>query len=381
MTQRSNRSVVLQRLAQGPATQVAMLEQCGFSQPQLARVVRTLIDERLVEKLGTTTSTGGRRPVLLGLRSPSRMVLGIRLLRGSIDMSVVDLSGAEIAGCTVKWAGRRLDVTVIAEAAIQACALLPGGVPLVGIGVAAPGVVDPDTGAVSQAPDLGWLAPVPLCSLLSRRLGVPVSVDNDVNLMCAGEYAFGALAQNQSGALLYVGRGIGAATMISGRVQSGSHGGAAEVGLVPTGPGSTSPRLEDVYSIPALAKRLGLRGRATSTAVAVLLRRVASGEPAAAAMLAELIDGWAYLACLLALTADPDVMVLSGAVCELDQVRMDDLRAAVQALLPQPIPLLPAALGEQAILRGAGAAALREAFDGGLLEPPVMISHRLAVGK
>ena len=51
---------------------------------------------------------------------------------------------------------------------------------LLGIGVAIPGLVDVDSGALIYAPNLGW-RDVPLGQILSTKFNVPVYVDNDAN--------------------------------------------------------------------------------------------------------------------------------------------------------------------------------------------------------
>ncbi|MGI8414964.1 MAG: ROK family protein [Nakamurella sp.] len=359
----AQRATVLRLLSMGPRTQVAMLDECDLSQPVLTRVVHGLVTDGLVHMLGKAESTGGRRPILLGLRADSRAVLGIQLTRGGIDLSVVDLCGEQVRRHAVAWSGRRLEPAAIA-AAIRDAGLLQ--IPVAGVSVAAPGVVDPETGAVSEAPDLGWCDPVPLRFELARRLGLPVSVDNDVNVMCVGEHDGGALAGSESGAILYVGRGIGAAIMVDGRPQPGSRGAGAEVGLIPVGPGAAARRLEDVYSVPSLARRLGLRGTAARSAVRTLFRQSAAGDRRAAAIAQDMLDGWAFAVCVLALTADPDRIALSGSLCEMDDAQLDAMRTAVYARLPNPIELRLAELGEEAVLRGAAAAGLREAINSGL---------------
>jgi predicted NBD/HSP70 family sugar kinase len=363
----TQRALVLRLLGAGPRTQVDMLDECELSQPVLTRVVRGLVNDGLIHTLGKGDSTGGRRPVLLGLAPDSCAVLGIRLDRGDLSLSVINLCGEEILRHSVAWTGRRLDLHAIRAAAVQARRRVPGRVPLVAVSVAAPGVVDPSSGPVSEAPDLGWSDPVPLRDELTRELGIPVWVDNDVNVMCAGEHDSGALAGSDSGAMVYVGRGIGAAIMVDGRPQPGARGAGAEVGLLPISPGRGAPRLEDVYSVPSLARRMGLRGSAARSPVRTLLRRSADGDAAATALTAEMIDGWAYAVCVLALTADPDRIVLAGALCEMSDEHLQSLQDSVHARLPNPIPLRLAELGEEAVLRGAAAAALREAIDTGLV--------------
>ena len=71
------------------------------------------------------------------------------------------------------------------------------------VGIGAPGPLDPETGVVIFAPNLGW-KDVPLKTELETRVDIPTFVDNDVNVGTLGEHTYGAGKgiQNLSGFLL-----------------------------------------------------------------------------------------------------------------------------------------------------------------------------------
>jgi glucokinase len=104
---------------------------------------------------------------------------------------------------------------------------------LAGVGVGAPGVIDPtDEGTVQQAPNLpGWMEPFDVAGALSAALGgVPVAVDNDVNVGTLAEHRLGAGkgAENLLG--VFVGTGIGAGVVLNGELRRGPTGAAGEIG-------------------------------------------------------------------------------------------------------------------------------------------------------
>jgi glucokinase len=103
---------------------------------------------------------------------------------------------------------------------------------LVGIGVGAPGVIDPAEGTVQQAPNLpGWMEPFDVAEALSMALdGVPVVVDNDVNVGTLAEHRLGAGkgADNLLG--VFAGTGIGAGLVLDGLLRHGPTGAAGEIG-------------------------------------------------------------------------------------------------------------------------------------------------------
>ena len=90
------------------------------------------------------------------------------------------------------------------------------------IGVGAPGLTNAETGVVIATSYLmGW-RDVPLKAMLEDHLGVPASVDNDVNLAALGESYFGVGRGFQDFVFIALGTGVGAGHHIEGRIVSGS---------------------------------------------------------------------------------------------------------------------------------------------------------------
>ena len=129
------------------------------------------------------------------------------------------------------------------------------------IGIGAPAVLDPDTGVVIFAPNLGWKS-VPLKSELETRVNVPAFVDNDVNVGTLGEHAFGAGQNVQNMVGIFVGTGIGGGIILNGQLFHGASKTAGEIGHIIVkagGPKCGCGRrgcLEALASRTAIAKQL-----------------------------------------------------------------------------------------------------------------------------
>ncbi len=103
-----------------------------------------------------------------------------------------------------------------------------------GIGVGVPGVVDAARGVVGdEAPHVPDLRGRPLGSLLADRFRLPTFIDNDVNALALGEYAFGLGRGARSLVVLAPGTGFGAGIVLDGRLVRGAHGFGGELGHVP----------------------------------------------------------------------------------------------------------------------------------------------------
>lgn len=107
--------------------------------------------------------------------------------------------------------------------------LVPG---VVKIGVGVPSLTDPVKGIVYNAANIPSWDVVPLKDTLEKRFGIPVFVNNDANC-----YAMGAAAKLGAGystvVTVTLGTGTGVGIVLDGKVFSGTHCGAGEIGSAP----------------------------------------------------------------------------------------------------------------------------------------------------
>jgi glucokinase len=101
--------------------------------------------------------------------------------------------------------------------------------PPLGLGVACAGQIDPVTGAVIYAPNLGW-RDVPLAARLKEAFRIPVVVENDVRAAAWGEFVTGAAGRGRSLVAIFVGTGVGSGAVLDGTLWRGAGNAAGEVG-------------------------------------------------------------------------------------------------------------------------------------------------------
>jgi glucokinase len=102
---------------------------------------------------------------------------------------------------------------------------------LTAIGIAIPGVVDPDKGRVVVTPNMG-LSGSPVTEAFQAEFGVPVALGNDVNLGTLGEHWLGAARRAESAFGIFLGTGIGGGLVRKGEMWRGYRESAAEVGHI-----------------------------------------------------------------------------------------------------------------------------------------------------
>lgn len=128
---------------------------------------------------------------------------------------------------------------------------------LAGVGIGAPGAIDPATGVVLEAVNLRW-DNVPLAKILQSKFRVPVLVDNDVNVALFGEWKAGAARGDRDVLGVWVGTGIGGALVLNNHVYAGGFFTAGEIGHTILYPNAPMARrsLEQNCSRTAIADRL-----------------------------------------------------------------------------------------------------------------------------
>jgi len=121
----------------------------------------------------------------------------------------------------------------LASGISRACAQHPG---VSGAGIGFPGFIDPASGNVSLSPNLPGLHDVDIATPLSRKLDMPVRIENDALCAAWGEFL---LAQPQPASLIYLGlgTGVGGGLILDGRPYPGQHGVSMEVGHLIVQPG------------------------------------------------------------------------------------------------------------------------------------------------
>ena len=194
----------------------------------------------------------------------SDFVVGIDLGGTNMAAGIVDRKGRIVGRAKKKTKaqeGRDVVVDRIVATIEEACAdaKLPMA-SLAGVGIGAPGPVDFGKGVVITAGNLGWKN-APLGELLRTRTGLPVFVDNDVNVAAWGEATAGAGEGCDSLLAAWVGTGVGGGLVLGKRLWRGDMHTAGEIGqtiVYPNGqPGSTT--LEEFCSRTGMARSIATR--------------------------------------------------------------------------------------------------------------------------
>ncbi|NUW36187.1 ROK family protein [Nonomuraea sp. SMC257] len=356
---------LLRLVATGAAeSRAGLARMSGLAASSVSLRVEELIEAGLLVEEGSGTSRGGRRPRRLCL-SPTAGVLAVADLGAHhARLGLLDLSGAplvvEEVPCEITE-GPEATLDLLSDAFDRLLAeRVPPSVPLRGVGTGVPGPVDPATLRVvtpSRMP--GW-NDFPVADHLRARYDLPVLVENDANLMAAGEARSWPGRENLM--VLKVGTGIGCGAIVDGRLHRG-RGAAGDISHVRVSSDSSvicacghHDCLEAYASGAALIAALaeaGIEVRHTSGVVDL----VNDAVPEATSMVRTAGRRIGEVLTVLVNFFNPDVVAVGGSLSAAEPL-ITSIRAAVyERCLPlatRDLEIAPARAGRDAALLGAG---------------------------
>jgi len=367
LLRRHNRGLVLNLLREhGPLSRTELSQYTGLAPSVLTRLIRELISEGVVVEAGKAESNGGRRPTLLALNPGYASAIGLKVERTRLLGARVDLAGRIRARGAVPFS-ERPDPQRFLELARWLIEQLRRG-KLLGVGIGISGFVDAARGIELYSPILGWRE-VPLAGPLSRLVGLPVHLENDVNALTLAERWYGAGRGFRNFVCVTVGEGIGAGVVVEGELYRGAAGGAGELGhttLDPHGPlcrcgerGCLEVYASDRFLL-SHAKELGYGG------ISGLIQAARDGDRAAQAVFTKMGRALGIGVKNLVNLLNPEAVVLGGERLDAadlflpafeEQVRRHSFPKEAEDLV-----IVPVELGEEGFLIGAATLAVREFF-------------------
>lgn len=201
-----------------------------------------------------------------------------------------------------------------------------------GIGLSVCGNIERETGLAVLVPNLHWHS-LPFGRMVADRFGLPVYAATDVRLAAQAEALWGAGRGIRNFAWVTIGTGCGAYLFLDGRIYGGAHGFAGNFGHYtideaegyPCGCGRRGC-LETYVAGPAIARagqaaaeegrslvlrQLAAGGRVTTSMV---FRAEAQGDPAAQAIIQEVVHRLAVSLGGLVTILDLELLILGGGV-------------------------------------------------------------------
>ena len=364
-----NQRTVLDTIRAGaPISRAEISRRAGISKPTVSLALQSLLDAGLVREAEARPGRPSYGAVFFEPVPEAALVLGLdlgaRFLRGAI----CDLEGEVRARQDVEVAAVDAVTVLDAFAALRDALVDAAGLPATRIDsavVGVPGVIHAN-GRVRLAGPVPGLEGMDVAGDVGRRLGLPVTVENDVNLAAVGERWRGVARGMDDFAFLSVGTGLGAGLVLRGELQRGHHGAAGEIDFVRAGVERDIDPCAAALSAFAerLARENGARTRLTPPYdVRDVFAAARAGDQVARAVVDEEAGRIALHIVPIASVADVALVVVGGGIGANGDLLLEPVRALLAEWLPYPPRVEISSLGDAAVLTGALAIGLRAARD------------------
>ncbi|MFI6513011.1 ROK family protein [Streptosporangium sp. NPDC050855] len=347
-------------------TRAELVQLTGLARSTLAQRLDALVSLEWIVPTEEAISSGGRPAIAFTFNRTARVVLAADLGATHARVAITDLGTTVLAERAVEmpidrgpeetlgWlqhtfedmlagTGHRLD---------QVC----------GVGVGLPGPVEYGSGRPVNPPIMpGWDGfPVP--EWLGSRLGAPVLVDNDVNIMALGEH-WAARPEADHLIFIKIGTGIGCGIISDRRLHRGAQGAAGDIGHIRVASGlDTVCRCGNVGCLEAVAGGAAMATRLRAEGVDAedsrdVVRLVRAGNTQAVQLIRQAGREVGDVLASIVNFFNPAVIVVGGDISEAGEQVLAGLREVIYSrslpLATQHLTITASELGDRAGMIGA----------------------------
>jgi predicted NBD/HSP70 family sugar kinase len=371
-----NERTVLDAIRMGaPISRAEISRRAGISKPTVSLALQSLLAAGLVREAEPDGDGPSYGAVFFEAVPEVALVLGLdlgaRFLRGAI----CDLRGETRARLDVEVAGGDAEAALEAIAGLRTSLVEAAGLPaelVAAAVVGVPGAVQ-STGSIKLATNVPGLEGRDFGAELHERLGVTVTLENDINLAALGEQWAGVARGVRDFVFLSIGTGLGAGLVLGGEVHRGHNGAAGEMDYA-------LPSLADeadpcAGAISALAGRLARNAQTTlqppydTRAVFAAAR---AGDQVAQSVVENVAHRIARHVAPIAAVTDVALVVLGGGVGTNGDLLLGPICEQLAEWLPFPPRVEVSGLADAAVLTGALAVGL------GIAQERVFANRRAA---
>ncbi|MDE6802884.1 MAG: ROK family transcriptional regulator [Muribaculaceae bacterium] len=205
-----------------------------ISVPTVTKLIEEMCDSKIILAYGKLETSEGRHPHLYGLNPDSGYFIGVDVNLGSVNMALMNFSG-EIIDQTLN---QQRDISNTAQGLDNLCTLIDDFINsldirremILNVNVNISGRVNPEDGY-----SFSWfnVGEEPVAQVLSRRLSLPVTVENDSRAMTYGEYLSSEYTDRNNILFINLSWGLGLGMIVDGKAYKGRSGFAGEFGHYP----------------------------------------------------------------------------------------------------------------------------------------------------
>jgi predicted NBD/HSP70 family sugar kinase len=353
----ANTVSVLTALRVGEGSRLAELAQrTGLSRPTVDSILTELgrlgwVEQRDPQDPPDGGRQAGRPARTYRLNPDAGFVVGVDVGVNLLTAMVADITGTTRHTVTrpisrsTPGAERRTAVQSLVADALAELGVEPRETLALSLGV--PGIVDP-SGRITLSTVIPDWTGFHVEKHFGRWAGVPVTVANDANMATLAEHWIGAARLVDDVVYVLAGRRTSAGIIVDGRLHTGRHGAAGEIGSIPDLYFST----EELLATPGTDPD-------SPDAIGSVFRAAQAGDEQAAALVEEFYRRLARVVEFLVKAFDPDMVVLGGGVSRAGRPLVDGVERHLDRPVFNTMPIVLSQLGPEAVALGAVRSALQ----------------------
>lgn len=218
----------------GNNTITELSKELDLSIPTITKFINELSDQKLIMEYGKVQTTGGRYPIMYGLKPDSLFFLGADMSRHHLNIALMDFKGGLI--------DFQMGIKYSFENTPESFDLLHNHIKtfidnvevpkerLFNLNINISGRVNPESG---HSYSNFYFSEQPITEILSEKLNFNVGIDNDTRAMALGEYMSGIVEGEKNVVFVNISWGLGIGIIIDGKPYYGKSGFAGEFGHFP----------------------------------------------------------------------------------------------------------------------------------------------------
>jgi glucokinase-like ROK family protein len=372
------------RFTPGGISRVKLARRMSLSRAALTLIINDLLASGVICETSSTLAGSGRPPITLAVNPERGAVAGLDMGATHLNLIIANCAAQPLAEKEIALDINQGPDYCLEQAELHLRALAGSAglelADLLAVGLGVPGPIMTEAGMVIAPPIMPGWDHFPIRSTLEKRLGCPVSLNNDAELGAIGEWAYGAGRSARNLAYIKVGTGVGAGLLLDGHIYRGATGSAGEIGHLTMDLGGelctcgNRGCLETVASGPAIARHaqaaiaagkqtmLRLPPGETPLTAAHVSAAASRGDLVAQQVIAEAGAQLGVAIAGLVNFINPNMVVVGGGVAEIGDLFLEPVRREVhRRSLPasaNTVQISAALLGRRSIGMGAVVQAL-----------------------
>lgn len=363
-----NKQIVLNYVRdRAPISRAEIARETALQRSTVSSIVDHLQDDGLVEEIGTGSSTGGRKPTLLRLRTGRPCAVGVDLTPTMTSVSVADLTGEII---------ERESFATDSDADFMSGQIVSRIVRVVEkygdndltVGISVPGIAEHGSGTVVYTPYFGW-HDWEIGRHIAEAVNLPVTIDNDANSVALAELWFADedIRKIKNFITVLVAEGIGTGIVFEGQVYRGEKGAAGEFGHMIVGENAPvqcscgsfncwEAHSSEGATLERYKKLSGQNAGKNSMTFNDLIGLTNNNDPNAVAALTETAKFLGIGISNLIVGLSPQAIIVSGNITKVWNLISDEIHAAAERSIRRRLPktfITASTLGDNPTTKGA----------------------------